>query len=376
MTDKNYAIDENRAVDEGGSPLFVRKKPNTPRRSVPEGERASAQALKRRVVFPWILTGVIVVCMVLRMLPESISGRGIFPLLVPFVPYLTVVSAVLAIISLISRRKLLATVSVICVVLQIVWHWGYFVPSAELSDTARQSVNADTLNIADGYARIMTLNTKNGNADAEEIVRIVREEHVEVLALQEGTWDLRDRLEAAGLRNILPYEIEAQHTDYSNGGENALWSAMPLQDETEDLVTIKTSPIPAASVTMNGKTVRFGSVHLQSPRPGNLELWRSNLDTISQIQTESDVSLVLMGDYNSVLDHSGFRAMLGSRFVDAAEQSGSGIHLTYPTNKGIVPAFSEIDHVVYSDGVVVGDLSTATISGTDHKALLATLEVK
>ena len=151
---------------------------------------------------------------------------------------------------------------------------------------------------------------------------------------------------------------------------------MPLQDETEDLVTIKTSPIPAASVTMNGKTVRLGSVHLQSPRPGNLELWRSNLDTISQIQTESDVSLVLMGDYNSVWDHSGFRGMLGSRFVDAAEQSGSGIHLTYPTNKGIIPAFSEIDHVVHSDGVVVGDLSTATISGTDHKALLATLEVK
>ncbi len=323
-----------------------------------------------------ILTAFIVVCMVLRALPESLSGRWVFPLLTSLVPYLTVVSAVLVVASLIGRRKLPAMISVLCVILQIIWHWGYFVPSVKLSDTARQTVSADTLDITDGYARIMTLNTKNGNADAEEIVRIVREEHVEVLALQEGTWGLRERLESSGLRDILPYEIEARHTDYSNGGENALWSAMPLQDETEDLVTIKTSPIPAASVIMNGKTVRFGSVHLQSPRPGNLDLWRSNLSTISQIQSGSDVSLVLMGDFNSVWDHAGFRSMLGSGFADAAEQSGAGFHPTYPANTGIVPAFVEIDHVVHTDGVVVGDISTAAVSGTDHKALLATLEVK
>ena len=371
-------IDESHTVGRGdNSPVRSgRGRHSAPKLSGKRSVSSGKGFGKVCAVFLWMLTAAIVVCMVLRSLPESLSGRWVFPLLTPFVPYLTVVSAVLVIISLISRRKLLATVSVLCVILQIVWHWGYFVPSAKLSDTARQAVSADTLNTTDGYARIMTLNTKNGNADAEEIVRIVREEHVEVLALQEGTWDLRDRLEAAGLRDILPYEIEAQHTDYSNGGENALWSAMPLQDETEDLVTIKTSPIPAASVTMNGKTVRFGSVHLQSPRPGNLELWRSNLNTIGQIQTESDVSLVLMGDYNSVWDHAGFRNMLGSKFVDAAEQSGEGFHLTYPMDKGIVPAFSEIDHVVHSDGVVVGDLSTATISGTDHKALLATLEVE
>lgn len=370
-------VNEGRTANSG---IASSARPRGPRHSASNRSRMESRfntgVGKVVVAFLWMLTVAIAVCMVLRVLPEPMSGRGIFPLLVPFVPYLAVVSAVLVVISLISRRKLLATVSVVCVILQIVWHWGYFVPSVKLSDAARQAVGADALNITDGYARIMTLNTKNGNADAEDIVRIVREEHVEVLALQEGTWSLRDRLEAAGLRDILPYEIDAQHTDYSNGGENALWSAMPLQDETEDLVTIETSSIPAASVTMNGKTVRFGSVHLQSPRPGNLGLWRDNLNTIGRIQTESDVSLVLMGDYNSVWDHSGFRSMLGSGFVDAAEQSGSGFHLTYPTNKGIVPAFSEIDHIVHSDGVVVGDLSTATVSGTDHKALLATLEVE
>ena len=45
--------------------------------------------------------------------------------------------------------------------------------------------------------------------------------------------------------------------------------------------------------------------------------------------------------------------------------------MTYPAMMPI----AEIDHNVHDNGVNVGDLETKYIAGSDHRALLATLEV-
>lgn len=86
-------------------------------------------------------------------------------------------------------------------------------------------------------------------------------------------------------------------------------------------------------------------------------------------------SYLIMGDFNSTWDHARFRELLGTTFVDASEQSGEGFHMTYPSNS-LVPSLIEIDHIVYSNnsGITVSSLETIEIPGTDHKALLATLE--
>lgn len=36
----------------------------------------------------------------------------------------------------------------------------------------------------------------------------------------------------------------------------------------------------------------------------------------------------------------------------------------------------EVDHIVHDRSVVVGDLETVTVVGSDHKALLGTLDVE
>ena len=64
-----------------------------------------------------------------------------------------------------------------------------------------------------------------------------------------------------------------------------------------------------------------------------------------------------------------------ARVLDASEQAGEGFHMTYPANSAI-PSIIEIDHIVYSknSGITVSSLQTVEIAGTDHQALLATLE--
>lgn len=326
----------------------------------------------------WLATAVILLAMLLRMLPNSLDGKRYIPIIVALMPWLGFLSAVIAIVALAVRqiggRAALAIIGVVCVVVQVGWHWGYIEPRQTISENASQAVaQAETDGLpdtSDKYARIMTLNTKQGAADAGKIVETVKAEHVEVLALQEVSWSLLDRLANAGIANYLPYSVTAQQTWHDNGGVNVLYSAAPMEDVKQNLIPVESSSVPAATIDFAGTKVRFGSVHPFSPRPSNQGLWNRSLDSLAQLQ-HYDSLYVLMGDFNSTWDHVSFRYLLGSRFLDSGEQAGEGLHMTYPA---MLPV-AEIDHIVHDKGVVVGDLETKHIPGSDHRALLATLEV-
>ena len=328
----------------------------------------------------WVVTFGVIAVMVLRMMPNGLDGKRYIPLIVAFVPWMAVLSAAILLISLISRRRVLAVISALCLLTQLVWHAGFLYPRVSLSSAARMAVTSATASVDDRYARLMTLNTRNGQADAAQIVQTVREQHVEVLALQELNSSMISRLNEAGIRELLPYSVVASTSSSDNGGVNGLWSAAPMSERTGDLIPIEASSIPAASIDFDGTVIRFGSVHPFSPRPSNQGLWDRGLGSISQLR-EDDHTFVLMGDFNATWDHASFRYLLGGRFVDAGENAGEWFHMTYPANKKLfsvipVPAAVEIDHIVHDRGVVVGDLDAVTIAGSDHKALLGTLEVR
>ena len=328
----------------------------------------------------WVVTFGVMAVMVLRMTPNGLDGKRYIPLIVAFVPWMAVLSAAILLISLISRRRVLAVISALCLLTQLVWHAGFLYPRVSLSSAARTTVASATASVDDRYARLMTLNTRNGQADAAQIVQTVREQHVEVLALQELNSSMISRLNEAGIRELLPYSVVANTSSSDNGGVNGLWSAAPMSERTGDLIPIEASSIPAASIDFDGTVIQFGSVHPFSPRPSNQGLWDRGLGSISQLR-EDDHTFVLMGDFNATWDHASFRYLLGGRFVDAGENAGEWFHMTYPANKKLfgvilVPAAVEIDHIVHDRGVVVGDLDAVTIAGSDHKALLGTLEVR
>lgn len=328
----------------------------------------------------WAATFGVMAVMVLRMTPNGLDGKRYIPLIVAFVPWMAVLSAVILLISLISRRRVLAVISALCLLTQLVWHAGFLYPRVSLSSAARMAVTSVTASVDDRYARLMTLNTRNGQADAAQIVQTVREQHVEVLALQELNSSMISRLNEAGIRELLPYSVVANTSSSDNGGVNGLWSAAPMSERTGDLIPIEASSISAASIDFDGTVIRFGSVHPFSPRPSNQGLWDRGLGSISQLR-EDDHTFVLMGDFNATWDHASFRYLLGGRFVDAGENAGEWFQMTYPANKRLfgwipVPAAVEIDHIVHDRSVVVGDLDAVTVSGSDHKALLGTLEVR
>ena len=345
---------------------------------------ASARPTRGAHAFPFLLprivTIAIAIVMALRMIPNRFDGGMFIPIAVALIPWMAIPSVMVLAVAMITRRRALAAVNIVCLLVQLLWHVGYLYPQETLSPQAREAVTSAQVDTTDRYARIMSLNAKEGHADAAQIVRIVREEHVEVLALQEVSAWLIDRLNVEGIGRLLPYAIIAEPSEDDNGGVNGLWSAAPMSDATGDLIPIESSSVPAASIDFDGVMIRFGSVHPYSPRPSNKGLWDRGLGSISQLLGDKH-TFVLMGDFNAMRDHASFRQLMGDRFVDSGENAGEWFHMTYPSNVHLLsviplPAFAEIDHIVHDRGVVVGDLETVNVEGSDHRALLGTLEAR
>ena len=263
--------------------------------------------------------------------------------------------------------------AVLAIALQAFWQYPFFYQPSKLPRAAVAAASGETVNTDDGYARLMTCNVYKGRADAREIVDLVRSEHVEVLALQETTDAFVDDLNRAGIASYLPYaQVSSSDGVYGNG----LWSASPLDDPSDDDVDSSASFMPGATVAFNdGQTqIRFVSVHTTSPTDGYWQQWKRSLDELGRLRYDTSRRYVFMGDFNATDDHTPFRNFLGARFTDAAKQAAGGLVFTWPANIDYVPTFAGIDHIVLDSGMLAGRVKSLKIDGSDHKALLATVQ--
>lgn len=356
-----------------GSPVPLAEGGRAPRRRWRDRKPARHGCLS---LLLWLVMLGVVALMALRTLPSHLANGRMVPELVAFVPWLFAPIIVCLVLALLWRRRLLAVCCAAALAVMAWWHAGFFVPTARVSQEAVATVAASA-STEDNAARVMTVNTNNGMASAREIVEICREQNVEILCLQELGGSMLDDLEAAGIDEVLPYHVVSDEaTQISNGGRNGIWSAAPMGNVSTNLLPIETSSMPAADVTVGGRVVRVVSVHPNSPVRGAQDLWDEGLATIGQLQGY-DHAYLIMGDFNSTWDHARFRELLGTSFVDAGQQSGEGFHMTFPS-EGPVPPAVELDHIVYArdSGIVVSELETRHVSGTDHMALLGTLEAQ
>lgn len=314
-----------------------------------------------------------VVSAVARELPADLQSLPYVPVLVSATPWFALAAFVGLVLGLVSRRWMVALLALCCLVAQAWWQHPFLQASATLSSTTTQAVSSADAKTDDDAARVMTFNVYKGHADAQAIVDLVRDQRVEVLAMQETTDSFVEALDRAGIGDYLPYsKVSSSDGAYGNG----LWSATPLKSPSDDDVNSSSSFMPGGTVEfVNGRSIRFVSVHTTSPTPGYWTQWRTSLEEVARMRSKTDARYVLMGDFNSTVDHTPFRDVLGSRFTDAAEQAGEGLKFSWPANKRWIPAFCGIDHVVMDKGIIAGQVETVKISGSDHRALLATLQI-
>lgn len=307
-----------------------------------------------------------------RALPADLQELPFVPIVVSATPWFMLLGLVALLLAIVSRRILAALIAAAAIACNGYWQYPFFYSTDPLPQAAQNAVAAASPNTSDAYARVMTFNVYKGQADPQAIVELVRDQRVEVLALQETTEDFVKKLNEAGIEHYLPYaQVSSSDGVFGNG----LWSATPLADPTDDDVNSSASFMPGGTVDMGGQQIRFVSVHTTAPVPGYWRQWKRSLDELGLMREHTDTRYIFMGDFNATYDHTPFRDFLGDRFVDAARESGHGFTFSWPTNRAAVPMFAGIDHVVLDQGMKAGQCKVVKVEGSDHAALLATVAV-
>lgn len=264
-----------------------------------------------------------------------------------------VAAAVVAVLgSLIARSKACASVAAILLAVNL-GVVGFRVLSA---DTCTVQMAASGQRVV----RVMTLNIWGENNDFAAVERVLAQHHPDILLLEE----LRPQ-HAALLRRLrasYPNQVVCDvHPDCGIG----VLSKYRIDPQR----TISEGPIMALEVRAmveDHELVVFAT-HMRRPFAG-----RGQSDQFEALTAEVaalPVNSLVAGDFNSAL----WSANL-SRYVKGAGVCASNLtHATWPEWLG--PFGVPIDHIFLKDGVRLLSITTVSGTGSDHKALLATVSI-
>ncbi|MEU1726112.1 endonuclease/exonuclease/phosphatase family protein [Nonomuraea sp. NPDC005692] len=284
------------------------------------------------------------------------SGVLLVPL-VSFTPYFGVAALlVLGVAALVRSRAAVAVMLAVCVCLA----W-----------LVLPRVLAGGTDAATGRPlRVLTANLNGGRGDARTIVDLVRTLNVDVLSLQELTWSERDRLAAAGLETLLPYQVTKPETWGPVG--SGVYARHPLRERTGVFQPVG-HHMPVVEAALPGGAVEVVVVHPVAPVPSTVPEWEAGVGTLPPAPS-TGAPRVLAGDFNATLDHAVFRRLLGTGYTDAAAATGKGLVPTWPMRR--FPPLVAIDHVLTDGRARAVDVRILDLPGSDHRALFADLRVQ
>ncbi|MEU8363397.1 endonuclease/exonuclease/phosphatase family protein [Nonomuraea sp. NPDC048882] len=283
------------------------------------------------------------------------------PLLVPlvsFTPYFGVAALVALVVAVAVRsRAAIAILLVVCGCLA----W-FVVPRAIPGEPA-----------AGGRVlRVLTANLNGGRGDAAVIVDLVRRLDVDVLSIQELTFAVRDRLSAAGLERLLPYQVG--QADFRGPEGSGVYSRYPLTERTGLFRPVGHHMPVVEAALPGGSPVEIVVVHPVAPVPRTVPEWEAGVATLPPAPS-SGPPRVLAGDFNATLDHAVLRRLLDTGYTDAAAATGQGLVPTWPHGRSLPPLVT-IDHVLTDARSAAVGVRVFDVPGSDHRALFADLRVK
>ncbi|MFN8076566.1 MAG: endonuclease/exonuclease/phosphatase family protein [Kineosporiaceae bacterium] len=218
----------------------------------------------------------------------------------------------------------------------------------------------------------MTVNTFVGSASAEEIVAAVRDRRVDVLAVEELTPMMLTRLNVAGLFRILPF---SQRTA-ARGQRDRDLDALP--DHRGHPAARHGVPGPPGAPRRRRSALWVIAAHPRSPTPALVQGWATEQRRLGkELAGDDDGSpRIVMGDFNAGGAHAVFRHLRARAGLDdAADLAGlsSWPRMTWPADHPVLPPLTRIDHVLVSSAFTAHSVDTVAVTGTDHKAVVATL---
>jgi len=215
---------------------------------------------------------------------------------------------------------------------------------------------------------VLSFNTKIGAGSVEELAALIRREKPDVLTVQELTPGWAAEFEAL---DLFPYSAQRALPGAAGTG---IWAKYPLTDARtvdpksgfdQTFAVLRRPGKPAVEVV---------SAHPRPPifKPeqfGSPSRWVGDLERLPAASKSGPVR-VMAGDFNASLDHSPFRELMDTGYVDAAVSVGKGLVPTWPMNGNHAPPVT-LDHVLVDSRGGASSFDAYTVTGSDHRAVIA-----
>ncbi|WP_394938186.1 endonuclease/exonuclease/phosphatase family protein [Psychromicrobium sp. YIM B11713] len=315
---------------------------------------------RRTLIIAWVLSGLVLIPSVLSALPWELPSVAIMVL--ALLPWLLIPAALALGFALWSRQRAVSAFSALLLLAQLFW---LFPLDANRGQDCQQAAGT--------VLPVMTLNARYGLADAAQIVDLLRKQGTGLLALQEFGGDLEERLNAAGITELLPYQLSS--TVRGPGG-SALYSKYPL----EQLPAVSGTPHEMIRARLTLTTlpakpvVELTNVHTMIPDSRSAERWRADLKALAGLPSNG-ANRLFLGDFNASVDHAEFRAFLASsELSDVGTISGQRFIPTFSLLPWL-PPLSTLDHLAISPTLSATDYQVQSVKGSDHAAVLSSLKV-
>jgi endonuclease/exonuclease/phosphatase (EEP) superfamily protein YafD len=216
--------------------------------------------------------------------------------------------------------------------------------------------------------RVMGANMLEGGADPAALVALVRDQRVDLLALQEFTPEAERALDGAGLAALLPNR--SSHPLPGVGG-SALYSRFPLHDDGVRMNPMEFGQARGTLTVPGAAPLAVESVHTCAPvAAGSTGCWEGSFRNEPPATVDGQVR-VLIGDFNATLDHAVLRRLLASGYRDAGDVTGRGLTATWPYDK-VFPRVT-LDHVLADRRVGVRRFVVNPVPHSDHRSVFAEL---
>lgn len=267
-------------------------------------------------------------------------------------PWASLAAAAVLVVGLVTRSRALSAIAAVLLIAGAWWLAPLYVADQGTA-TGTPALTAATINL--------TL----GSADADAVVALVRDRHVDLLALEELTPQARERLRVAGLDDLLPHS--AAHPEPGVTG-TGLWSryAITAVGTVDGFV----SQTVQATVQPPSGALTVLAVHPAAPGPVNHDRWNSDTAHLRDVLAALHGPILMLGDFNTTRDQHPFRQIEAMGYVDATDQAGDGLQLTFPQDRTPVPLVG-IDHVLTRQVLFhAGTTATAVVPNADHRALI------
>ncbi|MFB7586442.1 endonuclease/exonuclease/phosphatase family protein [Streptomyces sp. NPDC056169] len=279
------------------------------------------------------------------------------PQLLSLLPWLAVPAGLGAVLAAVARRRALTLLAVV-VLGAVGWSSLPYMPQLVTSyglPITRVTVLAANVEFSEG---------------TEALIATIRRERPRLVFVSEC-----DRACGRALTTTFAAELP-HHTSVDADGSvgSVLLSAYPLTDER---VVPAVMGMPGATAEIAGVPVRLQLAHPLPPLPRQVDAWKRELGRIRDAAAGHHTGpLLVAGDFNASQDHAAFRAILDAGHLqDSARLADASRTPTWPM-EGPLPPFTQIDHVLVSRDFTVRDIRFLDLSGSDHRAVLADLDLR